>query len=172
MLTSDERHLPSLTLVLAVSSLHLLVLALLDLAFQDACPLWLVETRDLENLGGIEPAIRAPSHQSNTLAYPSNHRSVGGRTTREVWHTSHRPELRCTWPSRALASMQYQRTGEHTLNICASGAASFALPRGAIVQWEWRGWSRLAGQGPRGKRRQVLRAHIDAGIMVFLHRRI
>jgi hypothetical protein len=58
-------------LVLSVPALDLFVFAFLNLTFEDAGALWFVETRDLENLGSIQPRIRASTHDRDAFTHPA-----------------------------------------------------------------------------------------------------
>ena len=50
------------TLIFAISTLHLLVNALLDLPFEDASSSWFVKTGNLEDVCRIDPIVRPASH--------------------------------------------------------------------------------------------------------------
>lgn len=50
------------TLVFAISTLHLLVNAFLNLTLQDSGSCWLIKVCDFENLRSIYPAVSTPSH--------------------------------------------------------------------------------------------------------------
>lgn len=58
------------TLVFPITSLDLLVLALLHLALEDASTLGFVEACDFEDLGRVQPRVVAPSHNCDSLAHP------------------------------------------------------------------------------------------------------
>jgi hypothetical protein len=64
------------TLVFAVPTLDLLVLALLHLSLEHARTLRLVEAGDLEYLGRVQPRVRAAAHDRDTLAYPMRTREA------------------------------------------------------------------------------------------------
>jgi hypothetical protein len=54
------------------------VLALLDLALENARPLRLVEAGDLEDLSRIEPAVGAAAHDGDALRHPAARSSKNG----------------------------------------------------------------------------------------------
>lgn len=58
------------TLIFAITSLHLFMLALLYFTFENPCALWLVKPSDFEDLCSVEPSIRPAPHKRHTLANP------------------------------------------------------------------------------------------------------
>lgn len=56
-----------LTLVLSISSLHLLMDSFLYVSLQDSCPLRLIQSYDLKNVGRINPGITSTTHDSNLI---------------------------------------------------------------------------------------------------------
>lgn len=66
-----------LTLIFTVTALHLLMFSLLDLAFQDARPLGLVKSSDLEDLSRVQPRVGPAAHHGNALAHPATIKRSG-----------------------------------------------------------------------------------------------
>ncbi len=77
-----------LTLVLAITTLHLLVLSLLHLSLEDARPLRLVESGDLEDLGRVQPRVGSPPHHSDAFTHPVVHQLRGARRARQDTYIS------------------------------------------------------------------------------------
>jgi hypothetical protein len=64
------------TLVFSVSTLHLLMYALLHLALKNAGPARLVVVRDLQDVGSIDPVVGSASHTVVTFAIELIHRNL------------------------------------------------------------------------------------------------
>lgn len=97
------RRKRALTLVLSIATLHLLVLALLNLALKDAGSLRLVKTRNLQDLGRIQPRVGPPPHNSDPLAHPEIRLFSTIALQRKEYdrRTSHRRVSRCMSPAAA-----------------------------------------------------------------------
>lgn len=64
------------TLILAISSLDLFMDALLDFAFENACPCGLIESCEFKDMGRIDPVISSPSHDAFAVDLELIHRHL------------------------------------------------------------------------------------------------
>lgn len=102
------------------------MLPLLHLSLEDSGALWFIETCDFEYLRRVEPRIRAPPHDGDTLAHPER---VGKVKQRANWWrgglTSRTRVSRCRWPSVRCGPHEEVGHGgdakNGTLNIWLSG---------------------------------------------------
>lgn len=94
-----KREMLDPTLILSVSSLYLLVCALLNLPLQYSCPSWLVIVCDFQNVRCVDPIILTTAHHM----VPANVKFVDWDLVgRSVSHQDGCPEdLHCyTWQSK------------------------------------------------------------------------
>lgn len=102
----------SLTLIFAISTLHLFVHTLLDLALEDARAGGLVEVGDLQDVGCVDPVVGATAHDMVALNIEliDGDLSAAMMSARAVWTqageraggaTGGGSSRCCRWPSRS-----------------------------------------------------------------------